>query len=240
MTLKLKKVVAGNVQLQIQANFRLIQDYVNEMTLKRQPDRGVANQMMVNLILSPTEVGNEVGHVSTVGVEGAAQDVCFSGLCSISADIMLIVDNTGSQNIEQYETLVKPAISNMVQQWINLERDIKVGLVIMRNDPSPFLQTGLTTDLAGITTDINAIAPPTGSTDLGGATDIAVAELDANKRAGYDGVIIMITDGAPNTPQPALTLGEDASIAAFAAGYRVVVFGVVGIDNSEQVGGGVG
>lgn len=243
--LKLKKVTAGYSQYQIIANFKLIEDFINDKVLKREVSRGEANQMLGNLILSPTEVGDGVGHVSLTGVDGLDEDLCFTPVsggpgCTISGDIIIVMDNTGSQNIIEYETFVKPAVANMVQSWISLGRDIKVGLVIMRNDPAPFLQSGLTTNLASIVTDINAIIPPSGSTDLGSATDVAVAELNTNKRTGFPGIIVMITDGAPNTPQPALTLGEDASTAAFAAGYRVVVFGVVGIDNSTQPGGGVG
>jgi uncharacterized protein YegL len=247
MTLRLKDVTSGYSQYKIRANFQAIQDFINEKALHRGATQGEANEMRTNLILSPTTIGGGTG--SGEGVIGSEGDLCDipifppvggGGECTIAADIMLVIDNTGSQNKEDYELLVKPAIANMVQQWINLARDVSVGISIMRNDATPYLRDALTTDLSSIITSIGTIVPPSGSTDLGGAIDVAKVQLDANNREGYSGVIVIITDGSPNTPQPALDLGETAAASAIAAGYRVVVFGVVGIDNSDQEGGGIG
>jgi len=245
MTLQLKDVTAGYSQYKIRQNFQAIQDFINDKALKRESTQGEPNEMRTNLILSPTAIDGGTG--SGEGVIGSAGDLCdipvfppVGALCTTAADIMLVIDNTGSQNIEDYELLVKPAIANMVQQWINLARDVSVGISIMRNEPTPYLRDALTTNLSSIITSIGTIVPPSGSTDLGGAIDVAKAQLDANNREGYSGVIVIITDGAPNTPQPALDLGEAAAASAIAAGYRVVVFGVVGIDNSQQEGGGIG
>lgn len=76
MTLRLKKVTAGYSRFQIASNFRMIEDYINDMVLKRQVTRGEANQMLVNLVLSPTQVGSDVGYVSTEGVDGSGGDLC--------------------------------------------------------------------------------------------------------------------------------------------------------------------
>lgn len=77
MPLILKDVTAGYSQRLIDTNFRLIQDFINENTLKRQVERGEANQMLSHLVLSPTEIGIRVGFVSEEGVVGEDGDVCF-------------------------------------------------------------------------------------------------------------------------------------------------------------------
>lgn len=77
MALKLNEVKPGYVNMQIAANFKLIQDYVNEMTLKREPGYREANQMLQHLVITPTLIGIDVGHVSTEGVVGEEGDLCF-------------------------------------------------------------------------------------------------------------------------------------------------------------------
>lgn len=77
MTIKLKDVTAGYGQRHIVTNFKLIEAYINDRLLKRDPDIGEANQMNTNLILSPTDIGIRVGMVSEEGVNGTDGDICF-------------------------------------------------------------------------------------------------------------------------------------------------------------------
>lgn len=160
--------------------------------------------------------------------------------CTSVADVVLIVDNTGSQNIIDYPITVTPAIGNMIQSWIDLEYDMTLGLVALR--ATSVLEQSITADMASIKTAVLAFPAPTGRTDLAGSINVAAAELALNARAGVQKVIVIITDGASNQPDDitAFGLAEIAAQTARDADIRIVIFGVLGIDNSNQVGGGGG
>jgi hypothetical protein len=179
-------------------------------------------------------------HVHTYYAKSTGNSGRVAAACTSVADIMLVIDNTGSQRISEYATVTIPALNGMVQDWIDTSKDVKVGTVLILE--TPVLRKSLTTDLASVITSNTAIAQPSGSTNIASAITLASDELVNNGRAGVPKVMIILTDGAPNKPLP-ISSYDDAEVAALAArtaGVRIVVFGVMGQDLTDQAGGGGG
>jgi len=156
------------------------------------------------------------------------------------ADVMLVIDNTGSQKQDEYFTVTLPAISNIIQRWLVGSYEGKLGATVITE--VPYLLNSLTTNLELVQTNIEALPVPTGQTNIADAITLATAEIALNGTGGTPSFIVIITDGAPNFPN-SITAYHEAEVAALAArdaGIRVVVFGVMGQDLSQQVGGGGG
>lgn len=245
----LEEVHTGYSTSKINTNFQKLQQVLNYNREKRDittdnefqkkfkaGDEG--NEMRTDIVMGAFKVINPVGIVTLrdiyeiIGYPG--------GTCTTVADIMLIVDNTGSQKQDEYYTLTLPAISNMIDSLITLGRDMTLGSVVIKE--VSYLLTSLSDNLATTQAAINGLPAPTGWTSLASAINLAKIQLDTNGREDVPGFIVIITDGVPNYANYliALTEAEAAATAAKDAGYLIVVFGVVGQDLSDQEGGGGG
>jgi len=225
MILELEDIRSGNTASKIISNFQRIEYFINDLCVKRETDERTANEMWTNLILT-----------------------ALGPLCTISADIMFVIDNTGSNLKVTYESEAKPAMASMVQELIDLERDMTVGMVRIREDVFT-VQVPLSSDLTLTRDAITALPEPGYDTNLAVPITAAKEELDLNGREGVPGVIIIITDGIPNiitspygvwNESKAIIEGRDAATAAKDAGYRIVVFGMMAQNLALQTGGGGG
>lgn len=244
----LEEVHTGYSISKINSNFQKLQQVLNYNREKRDiatnnefqkkfkaGDEG--NEMRTDIVMGNNKVINPVGIVT---LRDIYEIVGYpEGTCTVSADIMLVIDNSGSQNLIEYTTLVKPSIVSMINSFISLGRDMTIGFSLIKTIPT--LEFGLTSDLSSVANAVSIIPQPGGTTNLGDAITLAKNELDMNGREGTPGIILIYTDGVPNVPTiDAEGYATAAATAAKDAGYRVVVVGVMGIDNTEQEGGGAG
>jgi Mg-chelatase subunit ChlD len=126
-------------------------------------------------------------------------DIACRGGTETQADVMLIIDRSGSMAGRDPPTKLdkaKEAADGFVKR-LNLTRH-RVGLVSFETISS--LDQPLTGDLGAIERAIAAVQP-SGSTDIAGATERALRHLRANGRPGAVPVILMLTDGEPSGPR---------------------------------------
>lgn len=161
-------------------------------------------------------------------------------VCTTVADIVLVIDNTGSQRLDQYDTLVKPAITNMLEELEALGRDVTAGVVVLKDTSAAYVAAPLGSISAAINA-VNLLPTPNGATNIGEPLLLAKNQLDTLGRDGVPGVVVLITDGGANRPETnAWYIAESDAEEVREAGYRLVVFGVLGNDLEGQEGGGVG
>jgi hypothetical protein len=232
MILELDEVLPGYSLSTIRSNFDKIEQFLAYYVIRREVDAGEPNEMRTDLVFAP-------GFGIVIG-DGA--------VCTLHADIMLVIDNTGSNLKTTYESEAKPAMAAMVQELIDLGRDVTMGMIRIRQGVME-IQLPLSADLTLTRDAITALPEPGDNTNLAVPITAAKEELDLNGREGVPGVIIIITDGIPNiitnpygsfNESVAIIEGNVAATAAKDAGYRMVVFGMTAINLALQTGGGGG
>lgn len=150
--------------------------------------------------------------------------------CNDKADVMLVLDRSGSIDSGELTTLM-----NAAKAFVDALSPSAAGVHMGQSSfsTSGSLDTHLTDDVTTtIKANIDALVSG-GSTNLGAGIDLAKTELD-NPGDGHDRTdadspdfMVVITDGAPNVGSPdGETAGKNAADAAKAAGVEIFVVGV--------------
>lgn len=237
MLVELEDVRSSKTASKINSNFQRIQQFINKYCVKRDNEDEEPNEMWTDLIFGDVIYG-----------DFAANPGAGGGVCTTVADIVFLIDNTGSQLKATYTSDAIPAMSNMIQELINTGNDLRVGMMRIRQDVMD-IEVPLSADLTLTKDAIDALPTPGNNTNLAVPLLAAKAELDANGRAGVPGIVVIITDGIPNIKsdpygviddQAAIREGREAATVVKDAGYRIVAFGTTAQDLSQQTGGGGG
>jgi len=133
------------------------------------------------------------------------------------ADIMLVVDRSGSMQGQKMEAARAAAIAFAGEIDFNVSR---VGLVVFNSQVQKPL--GLTADPGAFVAAVAGFAPPAGGTDIGAAIQLAAQEFSANGRPGVEHILIVMTDGRPEGD---VVDADAAADAAKAAGVRIFSIG---------------
>ena len=150
--------------------------------------------------------------------------------CS-NADVMLVLDRSGSINVTNLATL-KTAAKDFVTSLAPDPSGVHMGQTSFASDATLDLQ--LTSTLVNINAAIDALTS-SGSTNLAGGILLASTELltgnDRTPDLDFPDYMVVITDGNPNYPDGeanAKTAATVAADAARAAGTKIYVVGVGG------------
>ena len=144
--------------------------------------------------------------------------------CEEKADVMLVIDRSGSINSTELATM-KTAAKAFVDALAPSTDGVHMGLASFASAAA--LDQALTSDGTAVKTAIDALVSG-GSTNLGAGIDTADAELTGvNDRADAPNIIVVITDGAPNVGSPdGPTAGTNAATNAKTNGAEIFVVGV--------------
>ncbi len=139
--------------------------------------------------------------------------------CEGKLDIVLVMDNSGSISPTEYTTMKNAAIAFV--NALLLAPDGPHGAKVSFADGAT-LDQQLTDDVALLTAAINL--PQTGgSTNLSAGIDVAQAELSSTRdRADAPNLMIILTDGAPDSQANAIASAN----AAKAAGSEIYAVGI--------------
>ncbi len=133
-------------------------------------------------------------------------------LLSEKADIMLVVDRSGSMSGEKIDAARESVVTFV--DGMDLTRD-QVGMVSFESEPR--LDTGLTQDGNAVRAAARALVSD-GGTDIAAGIDVAVFELMRSPRWGdptVKPIIVLMTDGVPfnNTRMTTVAAGDRARYA---------------------------
>jgi len=141
---------------------------------------------------------------------------CEGGVgCLDKADVMLVLDRSGSINSTELATL-KTAAKTFVDALAPSADGVHVGMVSFSS--SATLNSHLTSDGASVKTAIDGLTSG-GNTNLEHGIQLADGELDDAHLHDRDDteapdIIVLITDGEPTASNGPLTHREDARVAA--------------------------
>ncbi len=140
-----------------------------------------------------------VGNTSTASITLHVNGACPPVSSPLPLDIMLALDTSSSMddistNPPQPLTDTKNAAKLLIDQ-LNGTRD-RIGLATFGT--SSILRIGLTSNLNAVKTSIDT-APITPGTNIGGGIRTAQAELLANGRPNAVKILVVLSDGQPNT-----------------------------------------
>jgi Mg-chelatase subunit ChlD len=177
--------------------------------------------MMADISFSAVQARHNAGFLC--GENG--EEPCFT-----KADVMLVLDRSGSINSTELGEL-KTAAKAFVDALALSADGAHAGEVSFATTAS--LDAHLTDNGAVVKAVIDALASG-GFTNLKDAIDLAAGELenpgDGHDRSDVDSpdIIVIITDGNPNRPEAATAAAEAvaAATAAKAAGATIYVVGV--------------
>ena len=163
--------------------------------------------------------------------------VCGSGgrICEEEADVMLVIDNSGSVNSTELQTM-KDAANAFVTALAPSSTTAHIGVVSFNTTATEVL--GLSDDAAAITAAINGIPTSGALTNLEDGIETAQAELAANGRVGVAKFMVIITDGEPTAdnggPGTPAQEAEDAATDAKNAGTEIFAVGVgISVGNAQ-------
>jgi hypothetical protein len=124
---------------------------------------------------------------------------------SSSADIIIMIDLTGSTSLQDLE-LEKNAARTLLQSLVNVPNRPRVAIGTFNEpngnslNPARILSGGeLTQNYSQLNQVINGITATGGFTDLAAAINIAQAHLESNALS-FNRYIVLISDGTPNRP----------------------------------------
>jgi Mg-chelatase subunit ChlD len=156
--------------------------------------------------------------------------VCGSGgrICEEEADVMLVIDNSGSVSEAALDTM-KDAANAFVTALAPSTTTAHIGVVSFNSSATEVL--GLSDDVDAITTAINGIPTSGALTNLEDGIEVAQAALVAG-RGGVAKFMVIITDGEPTednggsgTPaeeaEGAATDAKNAGTEIFAVGVAI-------------------
>jgi len=154
---------------------------------------------------------------------------CEGGIgCLDKADVMLVIDNSGSISSGELSTMKTAAIAFTTALGPTTDG---VNMGVVNFNSSATLQQGLTGTEATVVSAINAISTSNGLTNLEDGIRTAQLELDNNDRPDGEApdIMVIITDGAPTESDGPGTHTEDAADAASdaqSAGTEIFAVGV--------------
>ncbi len=174
--------------------------------------------------VSPLSVPLEQGEVTvTIALTGDSK-ACTAVIGGKSADIVLVIDHSSSMSdpiatlLGQQDKLgaAKEAAKTFVQGV-----DLGVNrIAVVEFDDAADVVLSLSSDRARLNTAIDSIFIG-GGTAIDQGIAMAERELASNKRAGANGVIVLLSDGGSDASS-----ATDAANAAKAAGYRLITIGL--------------
>lgn len=153
-------------------------------------------------------------------------------------DMVIVVDDSGSLSTSD-PTKERFAALQALLNNISTGSDIKLGLVFFAG--SAQLEVPLDTAAnatKAINTAISSHATPNGGTATDLAIKAAATELNANGRSNASKVILLFTDGAPNSDSAAISEATSAKAAGITV--NVVQLGQSGGSNPQVAGAGGG
>jgi Mg-chelatase subunit ChlD len=185
-----------------EANRVLVFEADHERTPQPPPPEGEQCVVNANKRANPTSLN--LGDSTEITLE-------LSGACPSSAnkaDVMLVIDRSGSMNDQGKLEAAKQAALAFIAT-MDLSRD-RVGLVAFES--SAQLVESLTSDASSLLSAILGMTAQ-GGTNIGEAVSMAQAELrGANGRPDAQPSMVLLTDGRPTDPG-----GQDAALAAASA-----------------------
>ena len=162
---------------------------------------------------------------ATLNVQGYS----VTGL--VDADIMLTLDESGSISATNFAAL-KQFAANFVNALDISPTATRVGIVMFDNDSRLILAPS--DNRTTILNAINGIIQGAGATCIGCGLNESTAALNASPRDGVGRVIVVVTDGINNQPQPDPSSHLAAAIAAAQASSTVVSVGIgAAVDQNE-------
>ncbi|MFA7241627.1 MAG: VWA domain-containing protein [Sulfuricellaceae bacterium] len=153
-------------------------------------------------------------------------------------DMVIVVDDSGSLSSSDPSNERFTALQSLLNN-ISSGSDVKLGLVFFASTAK--LEVPLDTAAnatKAINTAIAAHPTPNGGTATDLAINAAVAELSANGRATASKIILLFTDGAPNSDSAAISAATSAKAAGVTV--NVVQLGQNGGSNPQVASAGGG
>ncbi|MFN2114855.1 MAG: VWA domain-containing protein, partial [Anaerolineae bacterium] len=151
----------------------------------------------------------------TVGVTLTVAGECLDE--GGGADVMLVLDRSGSMAGRKMEAARAAAVTFVGEMDFGVSR---VGLVVFNLQAT--MPMSLTTDAASVVDAIVGFGDATSGTDIGEGIQLAHQELAANGRPGVERIMVVMTDGRPESAD---VDAEEAATAAKADGVRVFSIG---------------
>jgi len=203
---------------------------------------GVGNRVMVYArdpdglpAIAPSGEGcrllrdKQAGPPRVVLGETVAVTLTVTGTCRDTAgqaDIVLVLDRSGSM-AGQKMAAARAAVAAFL---VDLDPTrSRAGLVVFNSAAT--LASPLTSDVGATLDALVGFGDAVGGTDIGEGLDVAVAELAASGRPAAAPVVIVLTDGRPDSAD---VDADDAADRAKAAGVRVITIGF-GNDTDPQL-----
>ena len=134
--------------------------------------------------------------VSLLGQQQEIRQRAAQVCANVSADIMLIIDKSGSMENNNAISKAKEAARNFVD-FISVDSNNRVGLVSFSSESRTRLDSPLTSDFSSVKSRISSL-DASGETCTQCGVKKANEEISASKRSGIKNVVILLTDGRAN------------------------------------------
>lgn len=142
----------------------------------------------------------------------------------LEMDIILIGDYSGS--VIGHEKFIADAFSSFVSQFELSEETMKIGLITFNSKAK--LISPITSSKSTLETHINELytIPAMSTTNMSDALYMALNEFNSSGRPGFRKLIILVSDGAPDTPTQTKQIADQLKLS------NVSICGVL-IQNGE-------
>jgi len=137
------------------------------------------------------------------------------GGTSESIDVAVVLDESGSMSNSDV-TATRNAAVAFVDELLSGDAAAAVAFASAAD-----VRQSVTTDLQAVKDAITGEPRTSGSTDITEALNTAQNDLVNNGRADADNIIVLLSDGGPNSPSSALTAADNAK----SAGTRIITLG---------------
>lgn len=119
----------------------------------------------------------------------------------LKLDIILLADMSSS--VDGHETFIHDAMKSFIDRFELSEEGVRIGLI--RFADTAYLLSGLTTDKQELYYGLRSINPTSayGSTEMADAIKLSADEFLKNGRPLIKKIVVIISDGAPNSKQDA-------------------------------------